>query len=252
VAVGGAAAVCLLSVSGALGVTSFAAGPAGTPATHAGHDAGGDARASTGTTRLGQAPTSQGATKQGSTKQGATKQESTKQAAPKQQGAGLQQPSASTQRSTVTHEGPGSVNASSEQPAPGLPADSGTGKRIVFGVGAQRVWLVDAGGTVVRTYPVSGSKYHNLSLGTYSVTSKSRVATAYDSDERLPFMVRFAYGRTAPIGFHAIPLLPDGTRVEARSELGKPASDGCVREWITDARALWRFAPVGTTVVVHA
>ena len=65
-------------------------------------------------------------------------------------------------------------------------------------------------------------------------------------------MVRFAQGNRAPIGFHAIPVLPNGTRVEARSGLGAPASDGCLRQWITDARALWDFAPDGTTVVVLA
>ena len=59
-------------------------------------------------------------------------------------------------------------------------------------------------------------------------------------------------GRTAPIGFHSIPEMPDGTLVETRSELGAPASDGCIRQWITDARALWKFAPDGTTVVVRA
>ncbi|MGH3500547.1 MAG: L,D-transpeptidase, partial [Nocardioidaceae bacterium] len=33
--------------------------------------------------------------------------------------------------------------------------------------------------------------------------------------------------------------------------LGTPQSDGCIRQWIKDAKALWGFAPVGTTVVVR-
>jgi lipoprotein-anchoring transpeptidase ErfK/SrfK len=135
-----------------------------------------------------------------------------------------------------------------------LPARSGTGKRVVFDVSAQRVWLVNANGSVERTYPVSGSKYHNLDNGTYQVTSRSRYATAYNSAETMDYMVRFTTSNksSTPIGFHSIPALPDGTLAEPRSGLGTPASDGCIREWKTDARALWDFAPEGTTVVVQA
>jgi len=123
---------------------------------------------------------------------------------------------------------------------------------VVFDVSAQRVWLVDADDSVERTYLVSGSRFHNLDLGTYHVASRSRWATAYNSNETMSYMVRFATGRTSPIGFHSIPVHPDGTLAEARSSLGTPQSDGCIRQWITDARALWEFAPDGTTVVVRA
>ncbi len=105
---------------------------------------------------------------------------------------------------------------------------------------------------MARTYLVSGSKFDNLSTGTYHVYSRDRYATAYNSDETMNYMVRFATGRTSPIGFHSIPAMPNGTLVEARSELGAPASDGCIRQWIVDARALWNFTPDGTTVVVRA
>src|SRR4051812_35968999 len=40
-----------------------------------------------------------------------------------------------------------------------LPADSGEGRRVVFDIGDQRVWLVKGTGTVARTYLVSGSVY---------------------------------------------------------------------------------------------
>lgn len=135
-----------------------------------------------------------------------------------------------------------------------LPARSGTGKRVVFDVSAQRVWLVAADGTVEQTYLVSGSKYHNLDIGTYHVTSRSRYATAYNSAETMDYMVRFTTSNksSTPIGFHSIPATPDGTLAEARSGLGTPASDGCIRQWVTDAHALWDFAPEGTTVVVQA
>ncbi len=116
----------------------------------------------------------------------------------------------------------------------------------------QRVWLVDGHGTVERSYAVSGSKYDNLNAGTYEVYSRDADATAYNSNETMRYMVRFAYGRSAPIGFHSIPALPNGKLVEQRSGLGAPQSDGCIRQWLSDARAMWEFAAVGTKVVVLA
>ena len=61
-----------------------------------------------------------------------------------------------------------------------LPADSGTGKRIVFSQDRQRVWLVSDDTTVLRTYPVSGSVYDNLHPGTFNVYSKSEDAWGVD------------------------------------------------------------------------
>jgi lipoprotein-anchoring transpeptidase ErfK/SrfK len=132
-----------------------------------------------------------------------------------------------------------------------LPARSGSGKRVVFDIGDQRVWLVDERGHVRRTYPVSGSLTDNLRPGTYEVYSTSRHALGIDDSGTMEYMVRFAYGKRAAIGFHDIPLR-DGKPVQTRAELGTPQSHGCIRQWRPDARALWYFAIVGTKVVVTA
>lgn len=214
-AIGGAAVVCALSVSGALGIS------------HTGLETK-SPHAST--------PSLVDALKDSSTPAGRSN------GAPNQQDQHPSGPPA------------GHQTAPTDTPSTALPARSGTGKRIVFDVSAQRVWLVAADGTVERTYPVSGSKYHNLDTGTYHVTSRSRYATAYNSAEKMDYMVRFTTSNksSTPIGFHSIPAMPDGTLAEPRSGLGAPASDGCIRQWITDAHALWDFAPDGTTVVVRA
>jgi lipoprotein-anchoring transpeptidase ErfK/SrfK len=144
----------------------------------------------------------------------------------------------------------GDDDTTSSQPA--VPAGSGHGKRVVFDQSDQRVWLVDAGGEVMRTYLVSGSKHDNLQPGTYEVYSKSLDAVSFDGRETMRYMVRFTHGAHAPIGFHDIPRRPDGTLVETRDQLGTPLSAGCIRQWEPDAKAMWAFAPVGTTVVVVA
>jgi lipoprotein-anchoring transpeptidase ErfK/SrfK len=136
--------------------------------------------------------------------------------------------------------------------APAIPASSGHGKRIVFDQSDQRVWLVDGHGEVARTYLVSGSRHDNLQPGSYNVYSKSSRAVSFDGRETMRYMVRFTQGAHAAIGFHDIPRRPDGTLIETRDELGTPQSAGCVRQWEPDAKALWRFASVGTAVAVVA
>lgn len=132
-----------------------------------------------------------------------------------------------------------------------LPADSGTGKRVVFSQSRQRVWLA-GGGEVRRTYPVSGSTLDNLDPGTYTVYSKSRWATGIDDSGSMEYFVRFTQGPTgAAIGFHTIPV-KDGERVQTVAQLGTPRSHGCIRQRTPDAIALWNFIPIGGTVVVTA
>jgi L,D-transpeptidase-like protein len=133
-----------------------------------------------------------------------------------------------------------------------LPSGSGDGRRIVFSETAQRVWLVDGGDHVQRTYLVSGSKFDNLNPGTYAVQSKARYATAFDFSGSMEYFVRFTSGFTAPIGFHTVPVDNAGRPEQTKEQLGTPRSAGCVRQWLNDAVALWDFAPIGTKVVVTA
>lgn len=152
-------------------------------------------------------------------------------------------------------------SASSSTPAPSagpaagivaaLPPDSGTGRRVVFDISAQRVWLVNADGSVARTYPVSGSLTDNLMPGTYAVWSRARHAIGIDNSGTMRLAVWFAHGVHAAIGFHDIPVL-DGKPVQTKAQLGTPQSHGCIRQAHPDAKALWQFAPLGTKVVVTA
>jgi hypothetical protein len=133
-----------------------------------------------------------------------------------------------------------------------LPADSGTGRRVVFSESRQRVWLVEEDGTVVHTHLASGSVSDNLDPGTYEVYSRSEDAVGIDDSGTMKYFVRFTQGDTgAAIGFHDIPI-DDGKRVQTYAQLGTPQSHGCIRQRRRDAIAVWDFAPLGTTVVVTA
>jgi lipoprotein-anchoring transpeptidase ErfK/SrfK len=132
-----------------------------------------------------------------------------------------------------------------------LPAVSGEGRRIVFSISDQRVWLVDAKGQPFSTYLVSGSVTHNLKPGKYDVYSKSRWAVGVDDSGVMQYFVRFTRGNNAAIGFHSIPTKL-GKPLQTFAQLGTPQSHGCIRQKLSDAIRLWNFAPVGTDVVVLA
>ena len=102
-----------------------------------------------------------------------------------------------------------------------------------------------------RTYPVSGSIYDNLDPGTYEVYSRSEQAWGIDDSGEMRYFVRFTTGDNAAIGFHSIPT-KDGVRLQTRAQLGTPTSHGCIRQAMPDAKAMWRFAQLGDTVVVVA
>ena len=133
-----------------------------------------------------------------------------------------------------------------------LPADSGSGRRAVFSISRQRVWIVPASGEPRRTYPVSGSVYDNLEPGAFNVYSRSEDAWGVDDSGSMKYFVRFTQGDTgAAIGFHDIPV-KNGQLAQTEAELGTPTSHGCIRQRRSDAVALWEFAPLGTSVIVTA
>ena len=133
-----------------------------------------------------------------------------------------------------------------------LPDDSGTGRRVVYSEEQQRVWLVGDNGRIRYTHLVSGSVYDNLDPGTFQVYSRSVNAVGIDDSGTMMYFVRFTQGDSgAAIGFHDIPV-KDGEKVQGVDELGTPTSHGCIRQRRSDAIVMWRFADLGTTVVVTA
>ncbi len=132
----------------------------------------------------------------------------------------------------------------------GLPANSGSGRRIVYSRAEQRVWAVEADGTVVKTHRVSGRSREPYG-GTYRVYSRSMYTNSLDDPSvKWRYMIRFAYGpKGGRIGFHEIPTRR-GVPLQSERQLGQPLSGGCVRQSTADAQWMWNWAGVGTTVVV--
>jgi lipoprotein-anchoring transpeptidase ErfK/SrfK len=131
-------------------------------------------------------------------------------------------------------------------PYPDAPDGSGTGRRIVYCISCQRVWLVEDDDYVYSYYAVSGRRGYPHT-GTYQVIR--RINPGIHGTLRLPYFVGFTFGNTTDVGFHGIPLA-NGHQIQSDSQLGTYRSSGCVRENQSDARRLWDWAPMGTKVVV--
>ncbi|HEX2054004.1 MAG TPA: L,D-transpeptidase [Actinomycetota bacterium] len=133
--------------------------------------------------------------------------------------------------------------------APGVPPDSGAGRRVVYSVGTQRVWLVNEDESLHGSWLVSG-RAGEPGPGSYAVFSRSRHARAKAAGVTMEFMVRFARTPGLPIGFHSIPVNRRGRQIQTVDELGSYQSLGCVRQRYEDAVVMWDFAQIGTPVIV--
>lgn len=146
---------------------------------------------------------------------------------------------------------PLSTVATSGPDAPPLPPDSGSGYRLVYHRAAQRVWAVDDDDTVIRSWLVSGSRADNEIPGTHRVYSRSATSVSLDGESSFSYMVRWLRTADDAIGFHSLPRRTvDDSLYQSDDELGIRLSSGCQRQADLDAEFTWRFAGIGTVVVV--
>ncbi|MFI1356960.1 hypothetical protein ACH4TV_25775 [Streptomyces sp. NPDC020898] len=148
---------------------------------------------------------------------------------------------------------PGAPNASSSSPVTtsktardarhpdALPEDSGKGRRVVYSLDRDRVWLVGAGGRALRTFTVTPGSI-DPAPGRYLVTSRSISVTGTDGTP-IEHVVRFTGVDGVAIGFSAA---VDGSAPQPDPEV----RTGGIREARLDGNAMWKFATVGEKVVV--
>lgn len=122
-----------------------------------------------------------------------------------------------------------------------VPAQSGTGERVVYSVGDDRVWLVSGSGKAQRTFEVTPSTV-DPAPGTYTVTSRSGTVTGTDG-VAIEHVVRFANVDGIAIGFSAA--------VDGSTPKPDPSKKtGGIRESRKDGNAMWKFATISKKVVV--
>jgi ribosomal protein L24E len=131
---------------------------------------------------------------------------------------------------------------------PPLPANSGSGKRIVYSNAQQRIWLVEANEVVSNSFLVSGR--HGLpAVGTYHVFAK--IAMEPDGSLMLPWTLKFdPLPSGGVVNLHGIPLDRGGNPIQDDALIGTPQSHGCLRMVQSVAKLVYDWSTVGTTVVV--
>jgi hypothetical protein len=122
-----------------------------------------------------------------------------------------------------------------------LPADSGSGERVVYSLTRGRVWLVTAAERVARTYPVTAGNLP-ATLGAHQVFARRAQGQGGDR-AAVEHVVLFAETDGMNIGFSAA---VDGSLVPPDPARQTTA----IRQSRADAAALWRQATVGSTVEV--
>ncbi|MFF3212336.1 hypothetical protein ACFYYB_16910 [Streptomyces sp. NPDC002886] len=121
-----------------------------------------------------------------------------------------------------------------------LPAGSGTGVRVVYSLGAKRVWLVGPTGAP-KSFAVVPSTVHPAT-GSYTVGGRTGKVTGSDGVP-IEHVVRFASPQGVTVGFSA--------RVDNTLPTPDPAKKtGGVRMLRADGDAMWAFATIGSKVVV--
>ena len=151
----------------------------------------------------------------------------------------------STQHPTKTGT-PGTGSGSPAAPDPlALPANSGSGLRIVYGEAAKRVWLVSGGSAVARTFQIVPGNVA-APTGTFQVTNRLSTSAGTDGTP-IQYVVLFnsakvdhistAFGFDAVANVTGLPPAPTGRT-------------GGIRMAQADAQALWNFSNFGTAVVV--
>lgn len=124
---------------------------------------------------------------------------------------------------------------------PALPGGSGTGERVVYSLGDDRVWLVGADGKVQRTFTVMPGTV-DPAPGAYTVTSRTAAGTGSDGTA-VEHIVRFAVSDGVVVGFSAA-VNGSTPRPDSSKKLGG------IRETRADGTAMWEFATIKQKVVV--
>jgi hypothetical protein len=140
----------------------------------------------------------------------------------------------------------GSVNPTATVDPLAVPANSGSGERVVYSLAGRRVWLIGSGGKTVRlTFEIVPGTIP-VPVGTYHVSSRDSGETGsdglsvqyvvfFDNPATVDSSTSFAFDAEADVT--GLPPAPTG-------------QTGAVRMSQVDALAVWYFAPIGTPVIV--
>jgi LysM repeat protein len=134
-------------------------------------------------------------------------------------------------------------------PNPALRPAQPAGKRIIINLTQQRLYAYEGTSPVLETPVTTGRPGSETLAGTFAVQSK--LETAYSSYYRvqMPYWLGIYWAGALENGIHTMPRREDGT-TGWDDNLGTPSTPGCVILGYDSAARLYRWAEVGTPVVI--
>ncbi|MGB8958388.1 MAG: L,D-transpeptidase [Candidatus Aminicenantales bacterium] len=130
----------------------------------------------------------------------------------------------------------------------GMSAGDFEDKTIIIDRENQRVFLCGKAGLVYKSFPCATGSFYPTA-GVHRILDKYLRAKSLFDDSTFSHFVVFQKAQVgANVGFHSIPIYPDG---RLAGLLGQPNSHGCVRLSGDAAGELYEWAPLGTKVVVY-
>jgi hypothetical protein len=112
----------------------------------------------------------------------------------------------------------------------------------------QRVRLCENGKAIEEFSVSTGKRETPTPTGEFFVIKKSPMITSTITDRRL--WLSFWVGFYQDYGFHELPIDDETGKRVGETEIGKPASLGCVRLKVGEAEKLYQFAKDRTKVVI--
>ena len=126
------------------------------------------------------------------------------------------------------------------------PAPVGGGKQIEISLAEQRLRAYEGGALVLDTSVSTGNANHPTPTGSFAIRSKETMHWSTQYSAWMPYAMRVVGG----IFIHETPIGADGQRIGA-SEIGSPASHGCIRVPSGAAQRLFGWAEIGTPVLIR-
>lgn len=124
------------------------------------------------------------------------------------------------------------------------------GKTIELDIAKQKLIAWEDGVVVYRFVVSTGRRGFSTPTGTFKIHTKYVKRWSRKWKVWMPYAM-FWHPRHG-YAFHELPYKPgrEDQRI-GKSRLGRPDSHGCVRVDVGDAKTLYDWAPVGTTVWIH-
>ena len=125
-----------------------------------------------------------------------------------------------------------------------------TGKTILVDISDQRVYAYN-GGKLVFNFTASTGRKNLTRPGRYKILDKYPRAYSDPWGFWMPYWMGIYYaGYNLENGFHSLPVLSNGTKIWG-NKMGTPVTYGCVVLMPNDMKKLYRWAGIGTAVVIQ-